>query len=155
MSHVSTGALRRFAAGLALATGLAVGGTALAGDPPPAPTNAPVTSTTPPTTTAAVKDPDHADTELNDRIAAANEAAAQREEDNRRAFEAAQQRYLDAVNQRLNDEVRRQAEYARAMDAWRADVAACQAGDTSRCAPVQPQPPASPPPAASPTSPAR
>ena len=65
------------------------------------------------------------------------------------------QRYLDAVNRRLNDEVRRQAEYARAMDAWRADVAACQAGDTSRCAPVQPQPPASPPPAAPPTSPAR
>ena len=126
MTKPETGRFRCFAAGLTLAAGLAglsSACAALAGDVPTVP--APVT--------AGAKDPDHADTDLNAAITAANEAAARREADNRRAFEEAQQRYLDAVNQRMNDEVRRQAEYARRMDAWRADVAACQAGEVARC----------------------
>lgn len=133
MTKSATGEIRRIAAGFALAAGLAglsLAGAAMAGDAPPAPTSV----------TAAAKDPDHADGDLNSAIAAANEAAAQREAASRRAFEEAQQRYLDTVNQRMNDEVRRQAEYTRQMEAWRADVAACRAGDLTRCQ-AEPAPP--------------
>ena len=45
-----------------------------------------------------------------------------------------QQAYQDALKARDEKIAREKAEYDAAMAKWKADVAACQAGDVSKCA---------------------
>jgi hypothetical protein len=84
-------------------------------------------------------DPDYADADLNRDIAARNDAEEDRDSANDRAYSDAQRRYAEAVNQRLNDEVRAEAEYNRRVAEWRSAVARCNAGDYSYCDNDQPQ----------------
>jgi hypothetical protein len=50
-----------------------------------------------------------------------------------------QAEYQAALAAQAAEAARRNAEHAAAMERWRADVAACKAGNTSRCAPEPPQ----------------
>ena len=78
-------------------------------------------------------DPDYADADLNRDIAAGNAAEEARGDANNRAYSDAQERYAEAVNQRLNDEVRAEAQYNRRVQDWRRAVARCNAGDHAYC----------------------
>ncbi len=66
--------------------------------------------------------------------AAANAEQAKAAQAQAQTNAANQQAYQDAVKARDEKIAREKAEYEAAMAKWKADTAACQAGDVSKCA---------------------
>ena len=66
--------------------------------------------------------------------AAANAEQAKAAQAQTQTNAANQQAYQDAVKARDEKIAREKAEYEAAMAKWKADTAACQAGDVSKCA---------------------
>lgn len=66
--------------------------------------------------------------------AAANAEQAKAAQAQAQTNAANQQAYQDALKARDEKIAREKAEYDAAMEKWKADTAACQAGDLSRCA---------------------
>lgn len=66
--------------------------------------------------------------------AAANAEQAKAAQAQTQTNAANQQAYQDAVKARDEQIAREKAEYDAAMAKWKADTAACQAGDVSKCA---------------------
>ncbi len=89
--------------------------------------------------------PEQARAALNSQEAAAAELQNEQNLENRRDYEQAlAERKADLRRERQAEAAEQAAygaqmdEYHAAMRQWRSDVAACQAGDTARCAPPAP-----------------
>ncbi len=71
---------------------------------------------------------------LNAQVNAKNRAVDARNAATRAAYEKAQADYRAAVARHDADAADVQARYQKLVEAWKADVAACKAGEVKRCA---------------------
>ena len=87
-----------------------------------------------PTATGAGETPEQARVRLNTAQAAAAKAQLAQNAASQQAHDDAVRAAAATLAKQQAEIARQQADYQAAMDKWKADVAACQAGDVAHCA---------------------